>query len=86
MKELLTCLTLFLGLLFFLAVFACAPPELDLAQPIKEGPKVTAVCKTVVINRHIHKGAICVGEFIATGLVSISPTKIQCAQIDMACE
>jgi hypothetical protein len=85
-RDIVVSLLGILVLTIFLALFACAPPELDFTAPVVEEPKVKTNCKMTVVNRHTQDGALCTGNYLATGLVSISPTKIQCAQVDLDCQ
>lgn len=75
---------LFLAVICLALAQACAPPELG-PEPTTD-PVVTTECEMTVVNRHVQDGALCKGDFVATGMVSLSPARIQCASIDWKCE
>jgi len=60
----------------------CAP-KLGLAP--NDDPHTQTNCVMKVVNRHTQDGSLCRGDFVGTGVVSLSPMKIQCAEVDWEC-
>ena len=62
----------------------CAP-ELGDVPPIHSVVPKTGNCKVILANTKDVDAMMCPEGYVALGVLSLSPTKIRCAEVDAEC-